>query len=261
MNNPQNMFRVSASVLLLMFSVVLGVSACTQQSASAKSNPPPGKAVPIEGTKLKRLILQPEAAKRVDLQTAAVREEQVMRKRKVGGDIISLPIAAKTGAGFAPATLYVRVRLSENELKQVDQSQAAIIEPLVGEVGVPGLTAQPVNAPDLGEAADEIPALYYFVVGGAQYGLSEGQRIFVQLPITGTGATRKIVPYEAVLYDPNGGTWVYQSVEPLVFVRHPITVEYVLDGQAILLDGPPAGTQVATIGAAELFGLEFGAGK
>ncbi len=68
---------------------------------------------------------------------------------------------------------------------------------------------------------------------------------------------RKIVPYGAVLYDAHGGTWVYTSPEPLVFVRHRIIVDYIEEDRAVLSDGPPAGTEVVTVGAAELFGTEF----
>lgn len=68
---------------------------------------------------------------------------------------------------------------------------------------------------------------------------------------------RKVVPYAAVLYDVNGGTWVYTNPEPLVFVRHRIVVDYIEGPNAILIDGPAVGTEVVIVGAAELFGAEF----
>jgi hypothetical protein len=70
-------------------------------------------------------------------------------------------------------------------------------------------------------------------------------------------AKRKVVPYGAVLYDAHGDTWVYTSPEPLVFVRHAIQVEYIRGDRAVLSQGPPTGTAVVTVGAAELFGAEF----
>ena len=56
-----------------------------------------------------------------------------------------------------------------------------------------------------------------------------------------------------MLYDPNGDTWVFTNPEPLVFVRAPITVD-IIEGERgrVLSDGPPAGTPVVTVGAAEL---------
>lgn len=71
------------------------------------------------------------------------------------------------------------------------------------------------------------------------------------------GAKRKVVPYAAVLYDAHGDTWVYTNPDPLVFVRHAIRVEYISGDRAVLSQGPPAGTAVVTVGAAELFGAEF----
>lgn len=74
------------------------------------------------------------------------------------------------------------------------------------------------------------------------------------------GTTRKVVPYSAVLYDIHGKTWVYKNPEPLTFLRHQIEVDYIEGDQAVLADGPETGTQVVTVGVAELYGTEFGVG-
>jgi hypothetical protein len=71
------------------------------------------------------------------------------------------------------------------------------------------------------------------------------------------GVKRTVVPYAAVLYDAQGQNWVYTSPEPLVFVRHRIHVDYIRGDRAVLSQGPPSGTAVVTVGAAELFGAEF----
>ena len=68
------------------------------------------------------------------------------------------------------------------------------------------------------------------------------------------GAQRKVIPYAAVLYDTEGNTWTYSSPEPLVFVRHRITVDRIEGEMAVLADGPAAGTEVVTVGAQELYG-------
>jgi hypothetical protein len=72
--------------------------------------------------------------------------------------------------------------------------------------------------------------------------------------------SRLVVPYGAVLYDSKGDTWVYTSPQPLVFVRHHITIDYIRGDQAVLLAGPPVGTRIVTVGAAELLGTEFEVG-
>lgn len=65
------------------------------------------------------------------------------------------------------------------------------------------------------------------------------------------------VPYSAVVYDVNGEAWVYTAPEELVFVRAPIVIESIEDDAAYLSEGPAAGTVVATVGVAELYGAEF----
>ncbi len=74
----------------------------------------------------------------------------------------------------------------------------------------------------------------------------------------GTGAL--VVPYGALLYDPEGGTWVYTRTDPLSFRRSPVVVD-AIKGERVLVDrGPARGTTVVTVGAAELWGAEFGVG-
>ncbi len=74
-------------------------------------------------------------------------------------------------------------------------------------------------------------------------------------------APRTTIPYAALLYEASGATSVYTNPEPLVYVRHPITVDYIQGDRAVLLEGPPTGTSVVTTGGAELSGIEFGVGK
>ena len=59
-----------------------------------------------------------------------------------------------------------------------------------------------------------------------------------------------------MLYGPNGDTWVYVTVEPLVFVRQAILVDLIQGDEAVLSDGPGSGAAVVTTGAVELFGSE-----
>jgi hypothetical protein len=70
------------------------------------------------------------------------------------------------------------------------------------------------------------------------------------------GVTRKVVPYGAVMYDTKGETWTFTSQGSLAFVRHPVLVEDIVGDKAILAEGPPAGTLVVVVGAAELMAAE-----
>lgn len=84
-----------------------------------------------------------------------------------------------------------------------------------------------------------------------------------QVETTGktTGGATSTIPYAAVLYDPEGDTWTYTNPEPLVFVRAPIDVIRIDGDTALLSNGPPPGTDVVTVGAAELLGSEYEVGE
>ena len=75
------------------------------------------------------------------------------------------------------------------------------------------------------------------------------------------GKATSTIPYAAVLYDPAGDTWAYTNPEPLVFVRAPIDVMRIDGDTALLSDGPSPGTDVVTVGAAELLGSEYEVGE
>jgi hypothetical protein len=66
------------------------------------------------------------------------------------------------------------------------------------------------------------------------------------------------VPYAAVIYDPNGAPSVYTSPAPRTYIRHPVLIDEVSGNTAFLKRGPPVGTPVVVVGAAELFGVETG---
>jgi hypothetical protein len=70
--------------------------------------------------------------------------------------------------------------------------------------------------------------------------------------------SRTVIPYDAVLYDADGGTWTYTSPNPLVYQRADIRVARIDGVSAILTRGPPAGTRVVTAGATEIWGVEYG---
>ncbi len=65
------------------------------------------------------------------------------------------------------------------------------------------------------------------------------------------------VPHAALIYNPDGVVFVYTRPAPQTYVRAPVTVRRVEGAQALLSDGPPAGTVVVTVGAAELLATEY----
>jgi hypothetical protein len=66
------------------------------------------------------------------------------------------------------------------------------------------------------------------------------------------------VPYAAVVYAPNGVPSLYTSPAPRSYIRHPVQIDRIAGGTAILRRGPTPGEAVVTVGAEELFGVETG---
>ncbi len=75
------------------------------------------------------------------------------------------------------------------------------------------------------------------------------------------GDERLCIPYSAVMYHYDGSTWTYTNPSSLTYVRESIDIDFI-DGEfAILNRGPDNDTVVVSVGAAELYGVEFGVGK
>jgi hypothetical protein len=86
------------------------------------------------------------------------------------------------------------------------------------------------------------------------------ERLGVETAAVAGSGSKLTIPYAAIVYDAEGATWTYVASQPLTYVRAQVMVEKV-DGDVVLISsGPPAGTQVVTTGAAELYGAEIGVG-
>lgn len=241
-----------ASVLIVASLLLLACGGTSDTSIESE----PAEVEQVEGTDLSRVILSPAAAERLDIQTAPVRDEIVVRKRTFGGVVVTAPASEDAD----DSSVWVRVVLSESEANEVDRDQTAVVfrTGTHDDGGESAFTADVVVISDVDEPSGASAELY-FVVDGAAPGLAPGQSALVE--VTLFGGPRKIVPYSAVIYDLHGDTWAYTSPEPLVFVRHSITVDYIEGDTAVLFDGPTAGTAVVTVGAAELLGVELGVGQ
>jgi len=246
---------------LVGIGIVAGMqlSACAQVS-TAIEKVPPVYLEPIEGTELLRVVLTEKAAERLDIQTALVREEQVVRKWMVGGVIV-----ARAESDAADTTrVWVRVLLDQGELDKLDRRDPARILFLDEDEEEEDdededLFAEADEGP--GDDAEETHGGLYYLIRDAEAGLTPGQSVLVELSQSGSGAARKIIPFAAVIYEPNGTTWVYTNPETLIFIRQPIVIDYIEGGLAVLSEGPEVGIAVVTVGAAELFGAETGVSK
>jgi hypothetical protein len=117
---------------------------------------------------------------------------------------------------------------------------------------------------DNGPAANAGPARVQAVAGSPYRRIVLTARAAQRLGIrtapvrAARGGRRELIPYAAVLYDPDGNAYAYAGAGRLAFVRSPIRVDAIQGRFAVLRSGPPPGTPVVTVGAAELLGTEYG---
>ena len=155
--------------------------------------------------------------------------------------------------------LWVRVPVYVGDLASVDASLGAIVRSLGDPAGTPGRPARAVAGPP---TADPVTATsdLFFAVANPDGSFRPGQRVELELRLRQPEKTR-VVPWSAIVYDVDGGAWVYEAKAPHVFVRRRVQVRRVDGDLAVLASGPAPGTKVVSQGAAELFGTELGNGK
>ena len=84
------------------------------------------------------------------------------------------------------------------------------------------------------------------------------QRLAIRTTPVTAAAGALVVPYGAVVYEPDGSSWAYVQIGQRSFQRRPLTIASIAGELVTLSSGPAAGTLVVTQGAAELVGVETG---
>lgn len=119
--------------------------------------------------------------------------------------------------------------------------------------------ARRVTAPLKADPAAASVDLYY-ELAAANATMRPGERVLVRLPLR-AAENGLVIPDSAVVYDVHGETWVYEDLGKGTFARRRISVARQVGDRAIASRGLAEGTRVVSVGPAELFGTEFGAGK
>jgi RND family efflux transporter MFP subunit len=154
--------------------------------------------------------------------------------------------------------IWIRVPVYVGEWRNVEMGQPAKISEYGEPKDATPRTAKYISAPPAANPMATSVDLYY-ELSNDDGRLYPGQKLSVTLPMQGR-TQNLVIPFNAVLYDIHGGAWVYEEIEPHLYARQRVAVEYVDGENAILATGPPVGARVVTDGAAELFGTEFGVG-
>jgi multidrug efflux pump subunit AcrA (membrane-fusion protein) len=175
-------------------------------------------------------------------------------------------------------TLWVRVPVYVGDLESIDRDQEVVVHGLgVAEAwnaneggngedrptdGAGSRRGIPVPSPPSADPQAATVDLF-FRLDNREGSFQPGQKVAVTVPLrSGTeGDESLVIPRSAVLYDIHGGTWVYQRPAPQKYVRRRVEIRRVIGDQAVLARGPAEGSMIVIVGAAELFGTEFGVGK
>lgn len=188
-----------------------------------------------------------EAPDSAVVQAVHVRERQTVAASTPLLDLVRL------------SPIWVRVPIYAGESSDIDRSVPARVVGLGEPATAEGLLAEPIPAPPSANASLASVDLYYRITNSDRR-FRPGERVSVRLARRG-GVEGLVVPKAALLHDAYGGTWVYVARDGQVYARQRVAVTDVNGPIALLSRGPAPGARVVTDGAAELFGVEFGAGK
>jgi RND family efflux transporter MFP subunit len=154
--------------------------------------------------------------------------------------------------------LWIKVPIYAGDRRALDLQRGAQVLRLDDPPDAPGLPARVVAAPPTANANASAVDAAFELTGRAD--LHPGERVLVRLWGRGSGRA-PVISESALIHDIHGSVWVYEQTGPRVFVRRRVEVRDTAGGLAIVVRGLNPGAVVVTTGAAELYGVEFGAGK
>jgi len=154
--------------------------------------------------------------------------------------------------------LWIKVPIYSGDISSLDLSKAANIQKLGNTKNKNTVEATLATSPVTigGSSLTDV----FYEIKNENNAFMPGEKVNIVLS-KGTSEKSLAVPYNAILYDYNGGEWVYVRTAPQTFVRTRVQVDHVTNGMAIITKGLELGTEVVTLGAPELFGTEFNSGK
>jgi len=168
-------------------------------------------------------------------------------------------------------TLWLRMAVYSGEASFIPAGAAVQVETLSGQALGP---SRPVAAPPTGDPLATTVDFYY-EAPRTNTPLKPGERLLLVVPsrtsknssaasshsTSSSDSQRGQIAWSAIVYDIHGGTWLYEQAINRRYIRHRVLLDTSSGGTAYLASHPPAGTRIVIAGAAELWGVEFGAGK
>ncbi len=155
-----------------------------------------------------------------------------------------------------PNPLWVRVPVYVGDLTTIKPDAPARVVGPGDPPEAPGVEAVRIQGPPTADPATVSADLFYRL-DNSDGSFRPGQRVGVSVELTGSVAGT-VIAWSAILHDIYGGTWLYESLGEHVYARRRVEVSDVIQDYALLSRGPPPGTRVVVVGAAELYSTEFG---
>lgn len=156
--------------------------------------------------------------------------------------------------------VWVRVPVYVGDRRELDSGAEAQVGDLTESPGQPTRPVRPVtDAPPSGDPLAATVHLFYELPND-DHAFWPGERVGVTVPLQ-SDEESLVLPRAALLYDFQGGTWVYEKIAPRTYSRRRVRLDRVVGDLAVLREGVTPGAEVVTSGAAELFGTEFGGAK
>lgn len=180
--------------------------------------------------------------------------EGVMRQVFVS-DGQAVAAGAPLGEVVASDPLWLRVPVFVGDLGEIDARVAAAMRLRVDERT---RVAAPVRGPLTADPTAATTDLFY-AVENRDGALRPGMRALLTVPLRAE-EDAVTIPVSAMVYDLEGGVWVYAVTREGTYARRRVALARTVGDLAVLSRGLAGGEEVVTVGAAELYGTEFGAG-
>ena len=144
---------------------------------------------------------------------------------------------------------------------------AALVVVALAGCGTTHYAAPPVSGRLVGVAGSQSGQIQLSALGAQRIGLQLAPAGRVAPPKPrhhGKGAPAPsssgnvTVPFSAIVYAPDGDTFAFARTGPLTYEEMPIVVDHISGDSAYLKKGPKPGTEIVSVGAEELYGVQTG---
>ena len=109
--------------------------------------------------------------------------------------------------------LWIHVPVYTGDLSTIDREARATMRPLQSSRSASAIPLDLIETPPIGDPV-AVTVDFYYLLSNSERRFHPGQKVSVSLPLLGA-EEGLVVPYSAILYGFDGGTWVYETPSPL----------------------------------------------